>query len=1256
MPLQGRVVRLEGGLDLVTPKSLVKPGSFLDCLNYEFVDEAGPRRTDGYRPFDNSFRYEEEEVYYLTSTSVSTVINASVLDAVGGIHYLVGSGKTIPFGILFAAWAGSGNTKYIAYVRINSDQEPAIGDNVVIHSSTTAYFNFVSTTAKPKVLSKSGITNFASGYTQSYPAEAIFSANNMASYWAQFNKLTNRSGGAAYNGPYALRLDTSLGSGVYSKGVCAVPGVTMFGDKPYAVVDTRRMIVSNTGSVKELFPGDKIYNALGGSIPNYVFVVTKVTKTAGNWNNVGGVTATIEVIEATNLERYVAADAKFKAPFASGSFNGLTMRLTRDPAQTYTVADISETTMPSNDTATLMRAYSERQAASAGELAYITITNSTTVPYTTPPVVQIAGGGGYGATAEAVIDVAGTLSSIHITNRGWGYTSAPTVTVSGGGGTYTGTITAFLYDYRHAGWREINTGWIVPFQNGDSQSDFLTKVDRGRGATQQSTAYTSTSYTTTPRFVMTGLDYNGAVTQSAAGGWSSTTNPWATAVTAIDADSIGWGVRALNFTSSGSSQSLGFTNFNGIQNTLPENAVIQGITCKVYWVTSGAGFGTSSTSNIPTCKMRCALFKTSANADDPSIRTEERLGNIEEVAIAPSIVNGSSQTTTFGGSANLWGTAIKYSDIIDPRFGFAFDIYLTRAGGFSWADFEWAIDKIEITVQYQDPTIRYYFADGAGNVIAADLVDYALTGGSFRSKDAKGYFQIGNLTQYATTSSVATAVHTIKSGWSMYASSTLSAGSKVADITDTMEYNSLDGSARVIAAESRYQFEQANFYASEDWDSIYGVSGAGRAFQFDGKYFQRIYAYNPSQADSATLDKPRHVAKHRYRLALGYKTGLVDFSVEGAPTNFDGIFGAAEVGVGDRITGFSQGQGTYLYVFGEGSVTGIRDSDLNTTTVVPAAGAIEYTVQNIGDRTLFCNERGISALDQSQKYGDFEGTRLSYPVSSWLRSRLAKQGASIADSAASGIVCAYVVRAKNQYIVWFRDGMQLVMTLVGPEQNTVFTFKKYFFPGPSTTYLTGRLFPMALCSKVDSNGKERVLFSLDLIRGVAETGALTVPNTLTSYVYEGETGWTYSHPSFSGSIPAWFVTNHVFGENPFLKWTLKKVRVEGQSRGCADLNMTISHDYALPEDDPTVARSVDYNLPPTEQLGLPVNYTATSDMVNIRDTGRLVNLRSAHFNNSDKHNYGSLNDDSPLYGSNVPQPSHYVQLLLIQYEEGGMDA
>jgi len=61
--------------------------------------------------------------------------------------------------------------------------------------------------------------------------------------------------------------------------------------------------------------------------------------------------------------------------------------------------------------------------------------------YLAPPIVDISGGTGTGATAIANVDGNGNLTGITVTNPGSGYSSGdtPTITLTGGGGTYSVT-------------------------------------------------------------------------------------------------------------------------------------------------------------------------------------------------------------------------------------------------------------------------------------------------------------------------------------------------------------------------------------------------------------------------------------------------------------------------------------------------------------------------------------------------------------------------------------------------------------------------------------------------------------------------------------------------------------------------------------------------------------------------------------------------------------------------------------------------
>lgn len=132
-----------------------------------------------------------------------------------------------------------------------------------------------------------------------------------------------------------------------------------------------------------------------------------------------------------------------------------------------------------------------------------------------PPDVTIAGGGGSGATAKALISSDGKVKWVYLTDEGSGYTSTPTVSFSSGAATAvakTQLSTNIVYTY------EITNGG-----SGYTTAPLLTIVGDGSGATAVAqvsegvivgvmpTAYGS-GYTAASVIISGGGGSNGAIT------------------------------------------------------------------------------------------------------------------------------------------------------------------------------------------------------------------------------------------------------------------------------------------------------------------------------------------------------------------------------------------------------------------------------------------------------------------------------------------------------------------------------------------------------------------------------------------------------------------------------------------------------------------------------------------------------------------------------------------------------------------------
>jgi hypothetical protein len=528
-----------------------------------------------------------------------------------------------------------------------------------------------------------------------------------------------------------------------------------------------------------------------------------------------------------------------------------------------------------------------------------------------------------------------------------------------------------------------------------------------------------------------------------------------------------------------------------------------------------------------------------------------------------------------------------------------------------------------IRVHYDEPSARYYVKEGS-KVLTFDLVKNTVTSGQLRDGTAKGDLQVVNIQSVTTGSDFKTV---IRGGDEIYLDSALLR--KVGDVvgstgTVAMELNGLPALKDIIAEGSRYQFITANFFAREDWDGFYGVSGAGKAFSFaafdadndndEEQYLQFIYT-NTIVPDE---DKPRHVEFHQYHLALGYKDGTVRFSVPGEPENFDGLAGAAEVGVGDRVTGLLAMRGKALGVFCENSIyTILGDSadTFNVETLAPKTGAIEYTVVDMGI-PLYCDNRGISTLEQSQKYGNFVGIRISQKVSPWILPRMTRSDNLFSLNQGAGVVCAVPVRAKNQYRIFFRDGKVLILTMNG-DGSLAFTYALYYLNEDKDEFLV----PIAHSSQVDGNGQERIHMA-----HYSPRSAISASDS--RYVYEFEKGYGFDGDWFDA-----FFDTAFFYKDPFRDTTVRKVRADGLTKGYGPYTITVGADY---DEDSYSATDVNISLPRNPAATVSDDLKPSTTMANVAKDGRCLSFRIKR-------------DETK---KTLVPPTVY-QVLLVQYQNGG---
>ena len=226
--------------------------------------------------------------------------------------------------------------------------------------------------------------------------------------------------------------------------------------------------------------------------------------------------------------------------------------------------------------------------------------------------------------------------------------------------------------------------------------------------------------------------------------------------------------------------------------------------------------------------------------------------------------------------------------------------------------------------------------------------------------------------------------------------------------------------AITITPGGRYEFYTHNFGGAVNTRRIYGCNGVNRGFEFDGAVYVPIDT-------GMVADTPNYIAVHKQHLFLFFGASA-QHSAPGQPYVWSAILGAAELALGDNITGVSSEAGSVsssamlaytrnktFVLYGNGV------ADWNLVTLSEESGALPYTVKKIGS-TYALDDIGIISNTPTQAYGNFYGSSETNNIKSWINDKKL--------SAIATVAC----RDCAQYRLFFSDKYALYTT-VGKDRN-----------------------------------------------------------------------------------------------------------------------------------------------------------------------------------------------------------------------------
>ena len=369
---------------------------------------------------------------------------------------------------------------------------------------------------------------------------------------------------------------------------------------------------------------------------------------------------------------------------------------------------------------------------------------------------------------------------------------------------------------------------------------------------------------------------------------------------------------------------------------------------------------------------------------------------------------------------------------------------------------------------------RVAFTDGTGgdpvsgeaiansSNVAATVVGHYLTSGTWAGGDAAGVLV---LTYDGSTVFASSDVLTVE-----------------AESTRKLTISDVP-TEQTIGNGTSFDFVNYNFFGRDDLERMYGVSGAGLPFEFDGTMFVQLQ----TGVDGYT---PIKISAHQAHLFIGYKEGSVIYSGTGKPRSYDAVDGAGEIAIGDELTDMLPGYRDILFIYGRNRtnyLVGTSAVDFQLKTLSDEAGAMAGTVQ-LMDEPVCLDDRGFRNVTATQRFGDFSIATISEQIRPLLDRKRA-----------GGIlpVASVRIRRKSQYRIWFTDGDCIVLGYVrrGRGSRVEYTRTEFYIRPDGTPNQPELGIVNDACSVEDSDGRERVFATM---RG-------------SDFVYELDRG-----PSFDG--------------------------------------------------------------------------------------------------------------------------------------------
>lgn len=306
------------------------------------------------------------------------------------------------------------------------------------------------------------------------------------------------------------------------------------------------------------------------------------------------------------------------------------------------------------------------------------------------------------------------------------------------------------------------------------------------------------------------------------------------------------------------------------------------------------------------------------------------------------------------------------------------------------------------------------------------------------NKNAGTKIKVGQTITASGAGGTVTAINTESGSWDLgtasgsilvtVTSGTFTSGTITGSLSGTATYTS---GTSTIKKGGKYKFTQGRF------DLFPGLQRKKVTFLATTSYYPS-YVKDGALVPIISNDLPDNKAtdlfatsiiEFKNRLWLGYPDGRLIFSNVGNPLDFDPTTFSGVINMEDEILDLQITTGDVLVVMcknsiqlvkalsvGDTSTSAVTDYLFSNSTLTSNIGCTDNTAHRIFDDLIYIDDRGLTSLESTQKFGDFETKSYSKAIQRTLNLNL------------PNVVGSYVDNVQNQYRILFSDGFGIIFT------------------------------------------------------------------------------------------------------------------------------------------------------------------------------------------------------------------------------------